>query len=263
MIAVLIALTNVVSQHATNQALLAALAEPLTQALAAWLPTFPKPPQIATPEASLTDGHSCARTSAQPDSAAVQNTKARGPTEGMTFETVIVDPSKKTQKPAKSALTIRLKGPKKPSLLTAKLKGTMLFEDAVPESHASAKPATSALASQLGGPQATTLLTGNLKDNTPIEPDILNLSASEDSTEPRRRGSASAQGGVSREWGVGLEEDMQGQLARRFTYHVLLHLPVEILKDRQAFWMEHAVGLPELMLNCLAVAAVQDPEVSS
>lgn len=52
------------------------------------------------------------------------------------------------------------------------------------------------------------------------------------------------------------------QLGRRFVYHLLLHLPVDVLRERQAFWMEHAVGLPQLMHCCLGVAVMQEPTVS-
>ena len=57
------------------------------------------------------------------------------------------------------------------------------------------------------------------------------------------------------------EDDTEAQLARRFAYHVLLHLPAAALKERQDVWMEHAVGLPPLMQSCLEVAAVQAPRV--
>ena len=216
MIEVLIAMTNVVSQHAANQALLASLAEPLTQALAAWLSTFPSTLEAThNPEASLTHVPFPASTSAQSDPAAMKTSK----TEEKSISTGVNDSSKKAKKLAPSALTVRLKGPKQPSLLTAKL-----------------------------------------KDSKPIKADTLDQSPSANPTRPSQ-GSISAQRGEPSKGGKG-HDDGVVQLARRFIYHVLLHMPVEVLSSRQEFWMKHAVGLPELMQSCLGVAILQVPGVS-
>ena len=126
---------------------------------------------------------------------------------------------------------------------------------------ATIKPATSVLTSQLEGPKATALQTGMLKNTMPIEADTLDPCISQDPAEPPAQGSSSAQEGGSSEWSMGVEEDVQVQLARRFIYHVLLHLPVEVLRARQAFWMDHAVGLPDLMQICLGLALLQAPQV--
>lgn len=261
MIEVLITMTNVITRHATNQALLATLAEPLTQALAAWLSSFPPLTDPSTSEGSLPELPSGARASAQSDSTAIQNTKTKGQPDSITFETAISDSLLKTEMPAKSALTLRLKGRKEPSLLTAKLKNTMPVEAEHPDPSAIGRPTTSVLTSELEGPKATALPTGSLQSTTPIEGDTLDPSASEDPATPPMQGSSSAQRGGAGEWSMGVEEDAQVQLARRFMYHVLLHLPVAVLRARQAFWMEHDVGLPELMQSCLGVAVLQAPEV--
>lgn len=222
MIGVLIALTNVVSQHAANQALLVSLAEPLLAALAAWLSTFPSTTTLETtdaPEASLTSVPVNAST-AQSASAARENSRTKEESTSTPPPTVHYESSITAQKVATSALTARLKGPKQPSLLTAKLKGRSR-----PTKADTLDP--SASISLCGPPQ-----------------DTVSSQRVEFSKRSERR------------------EDSEVQLAKRFIYHLLLHLPVGVLKGRQAFWMEHAVGLPELMQSCLGVAVVQAPTVS-
>lgn len=125
MIEVLIAMTNVVSQHAANQALLVSLSDPLTKALAAWLSTFPSSTLEAThtPESPLTSVPSCASTSARTDIAALERNNSTGAEPNSTApHTAAHDSSCNAQKLPTSALTSQLKAPKPQSLLTAKLK---------------------------------------------------------------------------------------------------------------------------------------------
>ena len=226
MIEVLIAMTNVVSQHAANQALLVPLSEPLTEALAAWLSTFPSitPEAANPPQSPLTSLPSCTGTSAQSDMTALKKNSSTGAEPNSTApHTAAHDSSCNAQKLPTSALTSQLKMPKQPSLLTAKL-----------------------------------------RDSTPIKTKTLDpsASASPSASVSLPHAAASTQRGETSKKSHRQEEDGEVQLARRFVYHLLLHLPVEVLRDRQAFWMEHAVGLPELMQCCLGVAVMQDPTVS-
>lgn len=214
MIEVLMAMTDVVGQHAANQAQLVSLAEPLTKALAAWLSTFPLVNLEATdaPAASLTEGPSCGSTSTQSDTAALTNSSTWAEPKSTAHPTAAHDSSCNTQKTT-CALTSRLKAPKQISLLTAQLRNTAPSKA---ETLAPSAPPQGAASNQRGK-----------------------------SSKKRQR-----------------HEDEEVQLARRFAYHLLLHLPVDVLKDRQAFWMEHAVGLPQLMHCCLGVAVMQEPTVS-
>lgn len=222
MIEVLIAMTNVVSQHEANQAVLGSLARPLSEALAAWLSTFPSTLQATdTPEASLTNVPG-ASTAAQTDSAAMRNNIiVEEECDGTAPHTAPHESSLMASKPATSALTARLKGQKPPSLLTSKLKGSMPTKGDTRDPSGSAHPS---------GPAQNTASTQRAESG-------------KESTSKR-------------------PEDGEVQLARRFVYHLLLHLPVEVLRGRQDFWMEHAVGLPELMQSCIGVAVMQEPIVS-
>lgn len=221
MIELLIAMTNVVSQHAANQALLVSLAEPLTEALAAWLSTSPSTTLKATDAAEppMTKVPSCASTSAQSDMAATKNSSTGAKPQSTATHTAAHDLSCKAQKPVTSALTSQLKGPKQPSLLTAELKESTQPKAETRDPSVNASPSASP------------------------------------------RDAASTQRGESSK-NSQRQEEPEVQLARRFVYHLLLHLPVDVLRDRQAFWMEHAVGLPELMQDCLGVAVMQEPTVS-
>ena len=224
MVEVLIAMTNVVSQHAANQALLVSLARPLTEALAAWLSTFPLTLQTTdTPEASVTHVPLSASTAAQSDSAAMKQIRTAEESVGTALHTAPHEPSLMASKPASSALTARLKGQKQPSLLTAKLKGSM--------------PSATKAASQ--DPSGSANPSGPAQDT------------------------ASTQGAESGKKSTSQRpKDGEVQLAQRFIYHLLLHLPVEALQGRQDFWMEHAVGLPELVQTCIGVAVLRGPTVS-
>ena len=221
MIEVLIAMTNVISQHAANQAVLVYLAESLTQALAAWLSTFPSMTTPDAPEASLTNVPVYAGTAAQTDLAAVTNSRTNEESTNTAPPTASYDSAVTAQNLATSALTARLKGPKQPSLLTAKLKGSM-----------------------------------------PIQADTLGASASANPSCPPQATASTERAESSNNSTSQRHEDGEVQLARRFVYHLLLHLPVEVLRSRQDFWMEHAVGLPELMQSCIGVAIMQAPTVS-
>lgn len=221
MIKVLIAMTSVVSQHAANQAVLVSLADPLTQALAAWLSTFSSVTTLDVPEASQTNVPVHGGTAAQADSAAMTDSRTKEVVESTStaLDTASYGSSFTAQKPATSALTVRLKGPKQPSLLTAKLKGSM-----------------------------------------PTQADTLGASASGNLSGPPQDTASSQRAESSKR--IEMREDGEVQLAWRFIYHLLLHLPVEVLRGRQDFWMKHAVGLPELMQSCIGVAVMQAPTVS-
>ena len=214
MIEVLGAITSLVGQHALNQALLFSLAEPLTQALAAWLPTFPCTLHTDIPEASLPE----APARSQSHLAAVKNSRTDDKSHRPAINSAAKDSAEKAKQLATSVLTSRLKGSKEASLLTAQLKG--------------------------GIP-------------VPVNADTQQQSS-------RTNTCGLSQGSASRWRGERSKRCEHGevQLARRLVYHVLLHLPADVLKDRMAFWMEHAVGLPEPMQSCLGVAIAQASGVS-
>lgn len=119
MIEVLGAITSLVGQHALNQALLFSLAEPLTQALAAWLPTFPCTLHTDISEASLPE----APARSQSHLAAVKNSRTDDKSHRPAINSAAKDSAEKAKQLATSVLTSRLKGSKEPSLLTAQLKG--------------------------------------------------------------------------------------------------------------------------------------------
>ena len=229
MIEVLIAMTSVVSHHAANQALLVSLAEPFTEALAAWLSTFSSETLGTTdaPEPCLSNVPSSviASAMAQSPSTASKNMRTAEESRSAAAHAALHDSTLAASKPAPSALTAKLKGPKQPSLLTARLKG----------------------------PKQPSLLTAKLKGSMPNNAD----------TQDPPQGTVSAQRAESSKKSASRRpEDGEVQLARKFIYHLLLHLPVEALRDRQDLWMEHALGLPDMMQSCLGVAVMQASTVS-
>ncbi len=51
------------------------------------------------------------------------------------------------------------------------------------------------------------------------------------------------------------------RLVRHFAFHVLMLLPVKVVKKRAGFWLQHVDGVPDLLHCCVKVATLQDPQV--
>ncbi len=58
-----------------------------------------------------------------------------------------------------------------------------------------------------------------------------------------------------------MQRQEEVRLVRHFAFHVLMLLPVEVVKKRAGFWLQHVDGVPDLLHCCVSVATLQDPQV--
>lgn len=263
MMEVLIVISNVVSRHPDNKNLLACLAQPLTQALASILVSLPSNPTVNPPEAAPCDVSSHTGTPAQTDSAALPHTQIGWHCQTSVLEPAADDSSARRQMRSMSALTAHFNQINASSMLTAQLKGKQATPANTPqqslhETHTASK------AESPQHPEADNSRTfDSAKSSDWTERKLVDSSQKPETPQPPELTPDSnlTQKAVPIE-GDGLPDPLEVQLARRFTYHVLLHLPAASLEDRQGFWVKHAVGLPELMQCCVEVAVMQSHQVS-
>ena len=255
---VLIAISNLVSQHTANRAILASLATPLTQALASFLCTLPC--NSSSPSSDMATAHLPSQT----QSPAAKNDSIEKPSISPAAHAAADDSALSKQRVMMSALTKQLRSPSRPSVLTAQLKGHMPGTSSHSDQQ-NTKPAEASAAAVAHISQGSTPPQHPQSGLKPPANSALRLEPGQmPEAEPEIScGSSSPQRSESAESEGVHDDDLEVQLARRFTFHVLLHLPAASLKPRQATWMEHAVGLPELMQCCVEVAVEQAPRVSN
>ena len=277
MMEILIAMTNVISQHTTNQALLASLAEPLTSALASFLCALPVNSLSAASKASVTQDpvgvgtHACSspaglrqtqtqtQTPRQPHSRAAEQEAGAlmgsQPVPGMSALTMGLQCHPFTHHPTNRRSLLPARAHVKPTLQkTALATHTARRQNTRARSHAHSRvpqrPSTAAAFAAMHPLQSS--------DSTaPFELDFANSVKPVESREsvhgfelPQKPDSAFGGDTVP---GAGSVDDLEALLAKRFTFHVLLHLPADIVRERAGLWMQHAWGLPKLMRSCLGL----------
>lgn len=256
-------MSNVVSQHPANQAILSSLANPLTQALASFLCTLPS--KLIPLSSEMASAHlpSQCCTDTQTELLVEINNSTGKPSKTPAAQKAADDSLPNKQRMTMSALTEQLRSSRAASSLTAQLKGHATGNSSGPD-QVNTRPGKASVATAAHMSQGSTSpqaphsgskqpANSALRLEIPHEPEA--------ETEPSQ-GSSSIQRSKSAGSDGMHGDDLEVQLARRFTFHVLLHLPAASLKDKQALWMEHAVGLPELMQCCVDLTVEQAPRVS-
>ena len=287
MIDALIAITNIVGHHPLNQALLASLADPLTDALASLLQSLPPPSVTPTAVATATDPGSTPTQRADESltggglltthsHVSRNESQEEGDVAVGVHDQARRTPAGKSEQAggtaAVSALTAQLKAAKLPSALTAQLQATETHESQAWPVPGDPKPAVDTA----DGIDAAAAATAAAADQGPLIPDLRASEVDSASAIARAHGTDtpepsllpdSSHGhepseGLDSLQGEALQAQKENRLARQFVYHVLMLLPAETVRQRAAFWMAHVAGVPEMQHICVKVAVVQDPQVS-